>query len=292
MWIRRTKRCTNDGVYEKTQMSKLNNLFKEAKKNKKKIFIGFVTGGDPDYASSKAIIKEMTKSCQIIEAGVSFNTSTSDSPIIMEANDRAINSGMNMGKTFKLIKEVKRETKTNTCFVLMTYLNPVKIYGIKKFIKNCNLVGIDGVIIVDSNLNSPEEKVLINGLSKNKIGYTKIISPTNSNQFIKQSIKNCNNSWLYITSYYGLTGSKNVNMSNVKKMVKKVRKYSKEIPIAVGFGVKTPSQVKQVAKYADGVICGSNIVNKVSEGHKKKLKGKKLATFVSSYVKKLSNGVK
>ena len=81
-------------------------------------------------------------------------------------------------------------------------------------------------------------------------------------------------------------------MSNVKKMVKKVRKYSKEIPIAVGFGVKTPSQVKQVAKYADGVICGSNIVNKVSEGHKKKLKGKKLATFVSSYVKKLSNGVK
>ena len=98
-------------------MSKLNILFKEAKKNKKKIFIGFVTSGDPDYKSSKEIIKEMTKSCQIIEAGISFNTSTSDSPIIMEANDRAINSGMNMKKTFKLIKEVKRETKTNTCFV-------------------------------------------------------------------------------------------------------------------------------------------------------------------------------
>ena len=90
-------------------MSKLNNLFNEAKKNKKKIFIGFVTSGDPDYKSSKEIIKEMTKSCQIIEAGISFNTSTSDSPIIMEANDRAINSGMNMNKTFKLIKEVKRE---------------------------------------------------------------------------------------------------------------------------------------------------------------------------------------
>ena len=67
-------------------MSKLNNLFKEAKKNKKKIFVGFVTSGDPDYKSSKEIIKEMTKSCQIIEAGISYNTSTSDSPIIMEAN--------------------------------------------------------------------------------------------------------------------------------------------------------------------------------------------------------------
>lgn len=272
-------------------MSKLNNLFNEAKKNKKKIFIGFVTSGDPDYKSSKEIIKEMTKSCQIIETGVSFNTSTSDSPIIMEANDRAINSGMNMSKTFKLIKEVKRETKTNTCFVLMTYLNPVIVYGIKKFINSCNSVGIAGVIIVDGNLNSPEEKILINGLSKKSIGYTKIISPTNSDRFIEQSIRNCKNSWLYITSYYGLTGSKNVNIKNVKKMIKRVRKYSKEIPTAVGFGVKTPSQVKQVSKYADGVICGSSIVNKIAEGHKKRLQGKKLATFVSSYVRKLSKGV-
>ena len=273
-------------------MSKLNILFKEAKKNKKKIFIGFVTSGDPNYKSSKEIIKEMTKSCQIIEAGQSFSTSTSDSPIIMEANDRAINSGMNMNKTFKLIKEVKRETKTNTCFVIMTYLNPVKIFGVKKFINQCNFAGIDGVIIVDSNLNSPEEKILINSLSKNKIGYIKIISPTNDDEFIKQSIKNCRDSWLYITSYYGLTGSKNVNINNVKAMIKRVRKYSKEIPVAVGFGVKTPSQVKQVSKYADGVICGSTIVNKVAEGHKKRLKGKKLATFVSSYVKKLSKGIK
>ena len=272
-------------------MSKLNNLFKEAKKNKKKVFIGFVTSGDPNYASSKAIIKEMTKSCQIIEAGVSFNTSTSDSPIIMEANDRAINSGMNMGKTFKLIKEVKRETKTDTCFVLMTYLNPVIVYGIKKFINSCNSVGIAGVIIVDGSLNSPEEKILINGLSKKNIGYTKIISPTNSDKFIQQSIRNCKNSFLYITSYYGLTGSKNVNIENVKKMIKRVRKYSKEIPTSVGFGVKTPAQVKQVSRYADGVICGSSIVNKIAEGHKKRLKSKKLATFVSSYVKKLSKGI-
>ena len=97
---------------------------------------------------------------------------------------------------------------------------------------------------------------------------------------------------MYITSYFGLTGSKNVNINNVKMMIKRVRKYSKDIPVAVGFGVKTPSQVKQVSKYADGVICGSTIVNKVAQGHKKRLKGKKLATFVSSYVKKLSKGIK
>ena len=110
-------------------MSKLNNLFNEAKKNKKKLFIGFVTSGDPDYKSSKEIIKEMTKSCQIIEAGISFNTSTSDSPIIMEANDRAINSGMNMKKTFKLIKEVKisikkkNEISTKFIFIFIYFIH-------------------------------------------------------------------------------------------------------------------------------------------------------------------------
>ena len=273
-------------------MSKLNKLFKEAKKNKKSVFIGFVTSGDPNYASSKAIMKEMTKSCQIIEAGISFNTSTSDSPIIMEANDRAIKSGMNLSKTFKLVKEVIKETKTNTYFVLMTYLNPVIVYGMKKFINNCNSVGIAGVVIVDSNLNSPEEKILINGLSKKSIGYTKIISPTNSDKFIQQSIKNCKNSFIYITSYYGLTGSKNVNIKNVKKIVKKVKKYSKEIPTGVGFGVKTPKQVEQVSKYADAVICGSSIVNKIKEGHEKKLSAQKLAKFVGKYVKVLSAGAK
>ena len=273
-------------------MSKLNNLFKEAKKNKKKIFIGFVTGGDPNYASSKAIIKEMTKSCQILEVGVSYNTSTSDSPIIMEANARAIKNGMNMNKTFRLIKEVKKETKTDTCFVLMTYLNPIIIYGMKKFIQKCKSVDVAGVIIVDSNLNSPEERILINGLSKKNIGYTKIISPTNSDKFIKQSIRNCKNSWLYITSYYGLTGSKNVNIKNVKKMIRRVRKYSKEIPTAVGFGVKTPSQVKQVSKYADAVICGSSIVNKIKVGYEKKFSQKKLGIFVGKYVKTLSAGTR
>ena len=271
-------------------MSKLNKLFRETRKNKKSVFIGFVTSGDPNYTSSKAIIKEMTKYCQIIEAGVSFNTSTSDSPIIMDANDRAIKSGMNLSKTFKLVKEVIKETKTDTCFVLMTYLNPVVVYGIKKFINNCNSVGIAGVIIVDGNLNSPEEKMLINGLSKKNIGYTKIISPTNDDKFIQQSIKNCKNSFIYITSYYGLTGSKNVNIKNVKKIIKKVKKYSKEIPTGVGFGIKTPKQVRQVSKYADAVICGSSIVSKIKEGDKKRLSATKLAKFVGKYVKTLSAG--
>ena len=273
-------------------MSKLDNLFRTLKKNKKSAFVGFVTTGDPNYTSSKAIMKEMTKYCQIIEAGVAFSTSTSDSPIIMEANDRAIKSGMNLDKTFKLVKEVISETKTDTCFILMTYLNPIVVYGIKKFINKCKSVGIAGLIAVDNNLNSPEEKLLLSGLTKNCIGYTKIISPTNSEEFIQQSIKNTKNSFIYITTYAGLTGSKNVNLNNVKKLVYKVKKYSKNIPTGVGFGIKTPKQVKQVSKYADAVICGSNIVNKIKEGHERRLSAPKLAKFVAKYVKQLAESTK
>ena len=273
-------------------MSKLNNLFRNLKKNKKSAFVGFVTTGDPNYASSKAIMKEMTKYCQIIEAGVAFSTSTSDSPIIMEANDRAIKSGMNLNKTFKLVKEVIMETKTDTCFILMTYLNPIVVYGIKKFINKSKSVGIAGLIIVDNNLNSPEEKLLLKGLAKKGIGYTKIISPTNSEKFIQQSIKNTKNSFIYITTYAGLTGSKNVNLKNVKKLINKVKKYSKEVPTGVGFGVKTTKHVKQVSKYADAIICGSSIVNKIKEGHEKKFSAKKLAKFIGKYVKTLSAGAR
>tara|TARA_Y100000590_G_C15197467_1_gene817420 strand:- start:357 stop:644 length:288 start_codon:yes stop_codon:yes gene_type:complete len=91
-------------------------------------------------------------------------------------------------------------------------------------------------------------------------------------------------------SYSGITGSKQVNLSNVRKSIRLVRKTSK-IPVGVGFGIKTPKDVKNVSKLADAVICGSSIVNKIAEGHKKKFKGKKLAAFVGQYVKKLSKGL-
>ena len=91
-------------------------------------------------------------------------------------------------------------------------------------------------------------------------------------------------------SIAGIKGSKQVNLTNVKKSIRLVRKTSK-IPVGVGFGVKTVQDVKNVSKLSDAVICGSSIVNKIAEGHKKKLKGKKLATFMGSYVKKLSKGL-
>ena len=112
-------------------------IFAKAKSENRSCFVGFVTGMDPDYESSKQILLELSKYCDCIEIGVSFNTSTSDSSIIMSANDRAIKSGAKTEKIFQLVKEVKREINSDTAFITMGYLNQIHVYGIDRYIEDC-----------------------------------------------------------------------------------------------------------------------------------------------------------
>ena len=265
-------------------------IFAKAKSENRACFVGFVTGMDPDYESSKQILIELAKYCDCIEIGVSFNTSTSDSSIIMSANDRAIKSGAKTRKVFELIREVKKEITGDTAFVTMGYLNQIHVYGIDRYINDCKKSGVDGCIVVDSNNEAPEDDQIFKRLTENDMAYIKLIAPTNDKNYIKQSLKK-SSSWLYIVSYAGVTGSKKVNLDNVKKLSKMIRKQSK-IPIGVGFGIKNYDDVKKVSKLADLVICGSSIVEKINEGAQKGLTNQNLAQFLGQYVKKLSEGVK
>ena len=265
-------------------------IFTKAKLENRSCFVAFVTGMDPDYKSSKQILLELSKYCDCIEIGVSFNTSTSDSSIIMSANDRAIKSGAKTGKIFKLIKEVKNQIDSDTAFVTMGYLNQIHVYGIDRYINDCKKSGVDGCIVVDSNNEAPEDDKIFKGLTKNNMAFIKLIAPTNDSNYIKQSLKK-SSSWLYIVSYAGVTGSKEVNLDNVKKLAKMIRKQSK-IPIGVGFGIKDHKDVKKVSKLADLVVCGSSIVEKIKEGSQKGLTNLNLAKVVGHYVKRLSKGVK
>ena len=124
----------------------------------------------------------------------------------------------------------------------MGYLNQIHVYGIDKFIKDCKINGVDGCIVVDCNNEAPEDDKIFKGLTKNNVAFIKLIAPTNDRTYIKQSLRK-SSSWLYIVSYAGVTGSKEVNISNVKKLAKMIRKQSK-IPIGVGFGIKTYNDVK------------------------------------------------
>ena len=160
-------------------------IFAKAKSENKSCFVGFVTGMDPDYESSKQILIELSKYCSVLEIGVSFNTSTSDSSIIMSANDRAIKSGAKTEKIFQLIKDVKREITSDTAFVTMGYLNQIHVYGIDRYIEDCKKSGVDGCIVVDSNNEAPEDDQIFKGLTKNNMAFIKLIAPTNDINYIK-----------------------------------------------------------------------------------------------------------
>ena len=265
-------------------------MFEKAKHDKRSCLIGFVTGMDPDYKTSKKILIEMSKYCDAIEVGNPFNTSTSDSSIIMDANTRALNSGANTSKIFKLIKEVKSEIKNDIPFIIMGYLNPIYIYSIKKFANSCKDSRVSGCIVVDSNNNAPEDKEIFESLSKVNVSYIKLVAPTNDVSYIKTSLKRCS-SFLYVVSIAGTTGSKQVNIKNVKRSVQLVRKVSK-IPIGVGFGIKTRKDVSNVSKIANAAIVGSGIVDIIGKSVNNKKNGHKLDKKIGIYLKNLKKGLK
>ena len=265
------------------------NMFTRAKREKRGCLVGFVTGMDPDFETSKKILIEMSKYCDAVEVGNPFNTSTSDSATIMDANMRAIKSGADTGKIFKLIKEVKSEIQNNIPFLIMGYMNPVYIYSIKKFAKSCKESMVDGCIIVDSDNNAPEDKEIFEELSKIDVAYIKLIGPTNDESYIKKTLKKCS-SFCYVFSYAGLTGAKQVNLENVKKSAKLIRKNSK-IPIGVGFGIRSRSDVSKVVQISDAAIVGSGIVEIIGNGVKNKTSGLDLAINVGQYLKELREGL-
>jgi tryptophan synthase alpha chain len=233
----------------------------------------------------------MSKYCDAVEVGNPFNTSTSDSATIMDANMRAIQSGANTEKILQLVKEVKSEIKNNIPFLIMGYMNPVYIYSIKKFAKNCKESLVDGVIIVDSNNDAPEDKEIFEELSKINVAYVKLIAPTNDETFIKQSLRKCDSkTGVYIVSYAGLTGSKQVNMENVKKSAKLIRKNSK-MPIWVGFGIRTKSDISKVIQVADAAVVGSGIVEIIGNGVKNKITNHDLVKNISEYLTELRQGL-
>lgn len=265
--------------------------FEQAEKNNSAVLIGFVTGYCPDYETSKLILKTMAKYCSIIEVGVPFNTSTSDSAIIMEANDRAIANGATTEKVLKLIKEVKSEIENPPAFITMGYLNNIFQKGVSDFITKAKTNHIDGCIFVDANLGSPEDSELFEECNKNDIGYIKLVTPTNDESYIKDTLKKCN-SWIYVVSYAGVTGIKKYNAEYISKSVQMIRKNSSDIKIGVGFGIKTQDDVKEVSKYANAVIVGSGIVKHINEGITKKLDGHIIAKNIGLYLSDLSKGLK
>mgnify|MGYP001286231365 FL=1 len=271
-----------------SKISRIKSTFEELKKDNKKGLITFITAGDPNFDLSLEILKKLPSSgADILEIGMPFTDPMADGPSIQASYLRALKEGQTLNKTIKLV-EIFRESNKSTPIVLMGYYNPIYKYGVKKFLFDIKKVGIDGLIIVDLPPEADEEVCI----PSNKIGidFIRLATPTSSITRLPAIIKNASG-FLYYVSVLGITGSKTPEINSIKKNVEIIKSFS-EIPVAVGFGIKTPIQAASIAQTSDAIVVGSAIIEKIYDTHKKNHSNELFVVEeVSNFVESLSNAI-
>lgn len=246
----------------------------------KKAFIPFITAGDPGLDITEELIIQMGKlGVDLIELGIPFSDPVAEGPVIQAADNRALAAGVTTDQIFELVKRIKKSCDIPLAF--MTYMNPVFSYGTERFIEKCKEAGIDAVIIPDLPFEERDEvKPYCN---KHKVAFISMIAPTSKERI--NDIAAQAEGFVYCVSSLGVTGVREKIGFHVADMIKNV-KAVKDIPCAIGFGISTPEQAKDMAKISDGVIVGSAIV-KIIEQY-----GKDCVKPVLEYVKTMVDAVK
>lgn len=255
-------------------MSRITDAFKNGK-----VFIPFITGGDPDIETSFELIRTMAiNGADIIEIGIPFSDPIAEGPVIQEADVRALNSGTTTDKLFDLVVRLRKEIDTPLIF--MTYMNPIYVYGTERFLAKCKEVGIDGVIVPDVPFEEKEE--LSKECEENGIDLISMIAPTSEDRI--ENIAKEAKGFIYCVSSLGVTGVRSEITTDIGKMVEHVKKVT-DTPVAVGFGISEPAQAKKMAGLSDGAIVGSAIVKIVAKY------GKESVPYVAEYVKSMKAAV-
>jgi len=268
---------------------RIEKIFNELQSKKEKGLITFVTAGDPDYDTSLKIIKKLPKAgADFIEIGMPFTDPMADGVAIQASYLRALKSGQTLAKTLSMVKEFRKIDK-KTPIILMGYFNPIYNYGIDNFVLNSKKAGVDGLIVVD--LPPEADKELCKPALKNNIDFIRLATPITDAKRLKILLKN-SSGFLYYISVLGITGTKKPNLKSIRLAIEKIRKNT-TIPIAVGFGIRTPEQAAKIVNYSDAVVVGSAIVEKIGEAVLLSKNYKKNAIDRSvSLVKSLSDSVK
>ena len=267
--------------------NRIEKKFFDLETKKEKALICFVTSGDPDLKTSQKIINALPKSgADIIEIGMPFSDPMADGPTIQRSSLRAIQSGINLKKTFNIVKEFRKKD-TSTPIILMGYFNPIFQFGLTKFFSEGSKNGVDGLIIVDL---PPEEDKLINNYTKKfNIHNIRLLTPTTNKKRIG-TISKSSKGFLYYVSIMGITGTKRPSINSVKMSVGKIKKIT-NLPVIVGFGINNPRQVAQMNSFSDGCVVGSAIVQIIEENLDTKNKATKITKKINDFLKKLKKNV-
>src|SRR5207302_4949213 len=235
--------------------------FAELAKEGRAAFVTFLMAGDPDPKTSLDIIKALPKAgADIIEIGMPFTDPMADGPAIQAAGLRALKAGMTLTKTLEMVRGFRKDDNA-TPLVLMGYYNPIYIYGVDKFLVDAKAAGVDGLIIVD--LPPEEDEELCLPAMKAGLNFIRLATPTTDDKRLPAVLVNTSG-FVYYVSITGITGAAAPDPSKVKDAVARIKRHT-DLPVAVGFGVKTAEHARAIAEGADGVVVGSALVEAVRQ---------------------------
>lgn len=259
-------------------MSKNNKILNAFKRGK--VFIPYIACGDPDLETTELIVKEMAANgADLIELGIPFSDPTAEGPVIQQASLRALKSGATTDKIFEMVNRLINDG-FKTPLIFMTYANVVFSYDKEKFLSKCEDLGIAGLILPDVPYEESGEFKEV--CREHNVNLISMIAPTSEDRIAK--IAHDAEGFIYIVSSLGVTGVRSEIKTDINAIVKTIRENT-DIPCAVGFGISTPEQARNMAFCSDGVIVGSAIVKIIAEFGKNSVKP------VGEYVKLMKDAV-
>jgi tryptophan synthase alpha chain len=241
--------------------TRIDRTFAALRQEGRAALVTFTTAGDPDYDTSLALLKALPKAgADVIEMGMPFSDPMADGPAIQASSQRALKAGQTMKKTLQMVREF-RAGDPDTPLVLMGYYNPIYVYPVDTFIKDCVEAGVDGLIVVD--VPPEEDEELCIPAVEAGLNFIRLATPTTDSKRLPAVLQNTSG-FVYYVSIAGITGTKAPDASEVHAHVARIKNET-DLPIAVGFGVKTPDQARTIAAGADGVVVGSALVEIIRE---------------------------
>lgn len=243
-------------------MTRIDETFARLRGEGRKAFVAYIMAGDPDPDTSMEILRGLPAAgVDIIELGVPFTDPMADGPTIQLAGQRALAAGQTLQKTLDMVAEFRREDDA-TPIVLMGYYNPIYNRGVDRFLEDAKAVGVDGLIVVD--LPPEEDDELCIPAQQAGLNFIRLATPTTDDKRLPKVLTNTSG-FVYYVSITGITGAAAAQAEEVAPEVARI-KAKTDLPVVVGFGIRTPEAAEAIARVADGAVVGSAIVAKIGEG--------------------------
>lgn len=268
--------------------TRIDRRFARTRAENRPAFVSFVMAGDPDEATADAILAGLPAAgADVIELGMPFSDPMADGVAVQLAGQRALKAGMTLEKTLAMVARFRKRDE-DTPIVLMGYYNPIYIHGVERFVAQAIAAGVDGLIVVD--LPTEEDDELCLPALKAGLNFIRLTTPTTDNARLATVLRNTSG-FVYYVSMTGVTGADITNRQAVGEAVRRIKAHT-DLPVAVGFGIKTPEDAALIGKDADGVVVGSALVSAIGASLENGAATPATPEAVHSLVRVLADGAK